>query len=420
MPNTTPYGLTYIVEVALSAATGTYGVWNASLWDTATWGPDVTWVDVSQWTRSFTTTRHFSRDLQAWEAGTANIVLDNRDARFSPTNTGGPYVTTGITQIRPWRPVRIRCVWAGVTYPVYRGYVVDWPETYVQPYPNGGDASVTMVCQDELASLARFDGLEQAAVGAGEVSGHRIHRILDNASSTAARDVDIGIMTMQATTLAANAVTELKLTADSEGGALFIDASGTVVFDGIYALIENNKSNTVQASFGDGPADLAISDIAAEYNGNLVTNVVQWARQNSTAQISVDLSSRALYGDSRSTRTDLMCETDAQVQTLADLWIQRYKDPEYRFSSIVIKPRNNPALLFPQVLGRKTRELIRVRRNPPGGITITRDVFIAGISHVVTGNEMQTTFELWSSNPYSSFTTSRWSTGVWDTDTWFY
>ena len=64
MSATTLYGLTYTVEVALSAATGTYGAWGAGLWDTATWGPDIIWTDVSQWVRSWTTQRRFSRDLQ--------------------------------------------------------------------------------------------------------------------------------------------------------------------------------------------------------------------------------------------------------------------------------------------------------------------------------------------------------------------
>lgn len=420
MSAVTLYGLTYTVEVALSAATGSYGAWNTGLWDTATWGPDIIWVDVSQWVRSFTTTRRFSRDLQAWEAGTASVVLDNRDARFNPVNLAGPYVTGGVTQVRPWRPMRIRCTWAGITYDVYRGYVVDWPETYVEPSPNGGDAYVTMACQDELASLARFNGFEQAPVGGGETSGQRIHRILNNAGHAGTRDIDIGRMTMQPTTLASNAVTDLKLTADSEGGAVWVDADGTVVFDGIYALIENTRSNTIQATFGDGPGELEVDEIVPNYNGDLVTNMAAYARQNGTQVLSADAASRALYQDKQDRRTDLMCETDTQVKTLADLWVQRYKDPEYRFSSIKLKPRGSPALLFPQVLGRKVRDLIRVHRRPPGDIAVTRDVFVAGISHTVTGDDMVTVFELWSGSPYTSYTTSRFDTGKWDTATWFY
>jgi hypothetical protein len=45
----------------------------------------------------------------------------------------------------------------------------------------------------------------------------------------------------------------MKLTTvvDSEGGALFVDADGTAIFEDQYALMENARSNTVQGTFVD-------------------------------------------------------------------------------------------------------------------------------------------------------------------------
>lgn len=420
MPKTTSYGLTFTVEVALSAATGSYGAWDSGLWDTATWGPDVVWTDVSQWVQSFTTRRRFSRDLQAWESGTASVALLNQDARFNPNNLSGPYVTAGVTGIRPWRPVRIRCTWAGVTYDVYRGYVTSWPES-IDYGPTGGRSIVTMLCQDELSSLARFDGLAIPLVGGGETTGKRTQRILDAAGHTGTRDIDNGVMTCQPTDMSVNTADALRATADSEGGAVWVDADGTVIFDNAYALIEESRSNTVQGVFGDVAGDLQVSDVGQEYNGDLLVNIASFSRSGGQVQSSSDATSRALYGDKRdSSKSSLVCETDPQVKTLADLWVQRYKDPEYRFTYVKLTPRRSPAALFPQALGRRVRDLIRVRRHPPGGLLVTQDVFISGVSHTVTLQEFTTLFDLWSSKPWTSFTTSRWDVDKWDTAQWFY
>jgi hypothetical protein len=424
MPATTPYGLTYTVEAALSAATGSYGAWDSGLWGTATWGPDIIWTDVSQYVRTITTQRRFDRDLQAWTAGSASVTLLNQDGRFNPNNLSGPYVSAGVTMVRPWRPMRIRFTWNGTTYDAYRGYVVSWPESIEEASPNAGVSTVTMVCTDEFGSLARFNGVTQALSGGGETTGARIHRILNAAGHTGTRAIDDGVMTCQPTDLGFNTVDGLKLTADSEGGAAWVDADGTVLFDGVFALIEKTRSNTVQAVFGDFPGDLPVADIGQEYNGDLLVNIVAWNRTNGAVQTSADATSRALYGDKQdSTKGNLVCEVDTQVKTLTDLWLQRYKDPEYRFTNITVKPRTDPSLMFPQVLERKIRDLIRVRRQPPGGITVTQDVFIAGVSHTVTADDFVTTFDLWSGKPYTTtpfVAAARWDTGKWDAAAWFY
>lgn len=415
-------GVTFTIEAAFSSSTGSYGVWDVGLWDTATWGPDIIWSDITAYVRQLTTARRFSRDLQQWEAGTATLVLDNRDGRFTPDNLSGPYVAAGVTGIRPWRPIRIRATYAGTTYYMYAGYTRHFKDSWLPgPGTGKGDAVTYLSCVDEIASLTRFDGLEMASQGGGETSGKRIHRILNNAGHTGPRDIDNGVMTMQATTLARNAVEELKLTADSEGGALYVLRDGTVCFDNAYALIENARSNTIQSTFGDaGGSQLGYYATEADDDGDLMKNIVSWARQNGAAVTSTDDSSRSLYGDARSTRTDLMCETDTQVQTLTDLYLARYKAPEVRSSAIELRPLRAPANLLPVVLGREVRDLVRVIRTPPGGFTITRDVYIAGISHAVTPHGWSTRFDLWSSAPYSSYTTDRWDTGLWDTATWFF
>jgi hypothetical protein len=414
-------GVTLTAEWALSAATGTYGAWDSAVWDTSTWGPDVLWTDVSRYLRgpggavSISSQRGFSRGLQGWDVGRASVRLGNRDRRFSPSNLSGPYVSAGVTGVRPWRPFRLSATYGGTRYPMYTGYGTDVQETWL---PGMADAYVTVPCEDEWARLGAVDGFAQSPVGAGEMSGPRVHRILDAAGYTGMRAIDIGQVTMQATDLSDSIVQALNVTADSEGGAVFIDADGTVIYERQSALVDNMRSNTVQATFGGGSGpELPCWDIAVAYNGDLVRNIASYTRIGGTAQTFADNTSRALYGDRRDSRPDLICETDAQALALAQWRVVQYAQPELRVTQIVVKPRTAPATLFPQVLGRRVRDLIQVVVRPLGGGTIVQNCHIAGIAHAITGDDWVTTFALWSATAYQAV--GRWDSATWDSSTFF-
>lgn len=412
--------VTLTVEVALSAATSTYGLWNSGIWDTSLWGPDVVFTDVSAYVRKVSTDRGFSRGVLTWQAGTASVTLNNRDGRFSPANTSGPYVSGGITQIRPLRPIRITAAYAGTTYPVYRGYVLSWTESWTGGAVGKGDSVTVLACADEFTRLAAVDGMETTPVGAGELAGARVHRILNAAGHTGDRDIDVGVNTMQATTLADKTLSELEKTMTAEGGALYVDAAGSVVFDQQTALVDNARSVVSQATFADDGTGLPYADAETAYNSDLVVNWTAYTASGGTAQSVFDATSRALYGDRRATETDLICETDGQALALAQWVVQQYKDPEYRFTSITIKPRRAPTTLWPQALGRLVRDQITVKRNPPGGFAITQSCHIAGVSHDITEDNWITTWQLWSATAYVGFASSRWDTGLWDSALWFF
>lgn len=391
------------VEIAFASGSG-FGVWDESVWDSATWGPDVTWTDVSAYLlheNGINVDRAFSRDLQGWNPGTCSFVLNNTDGRFSPTNLSGPYVTAGVTEVRPWRPVRIRAthVSSGVTYDVFRGYILSWGEVWER---GANLAQTTVSCVDELASLGRFDGFEQAAVGSGDTFGARMHRILNNAGHVGDRNIDVGSHTFQSTTLAGNAVTELKLTADSEGGTLWIDADGTVVGEGQESVLSDSRSNTVQWVLSDSPGagEYPYRDVDLAYDGDLVENVVSLARSGGTEQSASDLDSRALYGDKRYSRSDLVCSNDTQVAALATLRLLRHVDPELRMTAVHVKAPRSDTDLFPLILGAKPLDRLRVERTPPGGDAINQQVFVSGIHHRIDTVSWATKFDTSSTTGY--------------------
>lgn len=409
-------GPTLTVELGLNALpNGTYAVWDSAEWDdTQLWGPDLQWTDITAYLRSASTFLGRSREDDRYHAATFNGVFDNTDARFTPGNLTGPYVAAGVTQLRPKVPIRLRLTYNAVQYFIFYGLTTSWQDNFPA---SGKDAVTTISAVDPLSLLSAFNGVEQSPQGAGETSGLRMHRILSNAGWTLATDIDPGVVTVQETTLAGNAITEIDLTADSEGGAVWCDPDGTFVFEQQDALTVNTRSTASQATFSPaGGGDTEYQDPIPAYDDTLLRTIVRYARAGGTQQTARDLAAIAQYGEIDYTRNDLICETDDQVATLTALHLERWKAPEYRVVSIVLNPRRRPTVAWPQALGRRIRDRVTVTMPVPvSSFTMSNQAFIDGVAHSFDTSNWQTTFYFASATAYDDFSASLWDTAIWDT-----
>lgn len=110
------------------------------------------WTDVTSYVRSVSTRRGRNSDWDDMGSGTASIVLDNRDRRFDPTYTSGPYY--GLLQ--PRRQIRVTAdAGTGAGYvALFRGFVAGWP---VEVTDAGFDSTVTLQCFDILGLLSQAE-----------------------------------------------------------------------------------------------------------------------------------------------------------------------------------------------------------------------------------------------------------------------
>jgi hypothetical protein len=338
-----------------------------------------------------------------YNAGNGSIVLSNNSRKYDPTNLSGPYVSAGETLVLPMRQIRIRGTYNAITYGIMRAYADSWNLDWNGP--NWSEAEVPFT--DGFKVLEANDRIAVAPVGAGENSGARISRILDSAGWPAAdRDIATGNSTLQATTLAGSALTECFLTADSELGEFYVDGDGNMTFRNRHAMLLESRSNSVQATFGDGPGELQYSNngLTLSYDHETLANRAQVARAGGTQQVTTDATSISKYLTRTFNRTDLLLENDSAALSYAQWVLYTSKDPELRFDAIDINPLSDPATLMPQVLGREIGDRIQIIRRPPGGGTpITRDVFIRGISHKITPSTWKTRWILQSATKYGSF-----------------
>jgi hypothetical protein len=288
-----------------------------------------------------------------------------------PGGGGGPGTPHASASSRP----------ASYTFPLFSGFADDW----LVDWDGVWDSEVVVPCTDALGVFADNDRPAGPPVGAGELAGARVHRILDSLGWPALdRDISAGDSTLQATTLEGNGLAELQLVADTEIGALYQDGAGVVVFRNRSAILSEERSTVVQARFG--PGHLQYRDVGQTSDRTQMYNVVRITREGGVEQIASDAASIAEY---RTTRTypasGLLMQTDAAALSYAQWVLYLSKEPELRFTTLHIAPEADPQALFPQVLARGIRDRIWVERRPVGGRSVEREALIRGVTHDIRG-----------------------------------
>jgi len=303
-----------------------------------------------------------------------------------PNMTNLPESTTARTYVDPqgaeWT-VPANTIVAPERVPTWAGWVKQWQPEYPPMFDN--EATTELVGIDGIGILSGIDQREQTTQGAGEDTGARVSRILTNAGwSSNDRVIDTGIGTCQGTTLAQNAWSEAQLACDTELGELYVDGSGRFVFRNRHALILDDRSAQVQATFGDDPdeGEFEFVDMSITYDDEQIYNDVLIGRSGGTAQNATDATSVTEYGTRTFTRTDLIHQSDDVSEGYAAYVLALFKDPKVRIDSITLNARSSSEVQY-QAFTREIGDRILVRIRPPGrgGSAIEREGFIRGITH---------------------------------------
>jgi hypothetical protein len=363
-----------------------------------------TWTDVTlSGKHGISTKRGSDRVISPvirYDAGTATVHVNNTDRRFDPTVLDGPHATGTRTKVTPMKPIRIRATWNSVTYDVFRGFVDHWNADHIANVYS----EVAVLATDGFKVLSNRKRPAVAPVGAGELSGARVTRILDSVGwPPADRSIATGNSNLQETTLEGDALSELQAVAESEIGELYIDAGGKVVFRNRQAVILETRSNTVQATFGtNGEFTPAVARLVTD--DATFYNEIRATRTGGSEQVAGDTASQDEFLVKTYQASNLLLVDDTAAAGYASWILYVSKEPEVRFDFLEIHAHADPDNLFPQVLGREIGDRIRIIRQPSGGgDPITRDCFIRGIAHETTGATWITRWALQSATKYGSF-----------------
>jgi len=338
--------------------------------------------DITDRLLSATTQRGKSTALDRIDAGNSNIILDNFDRLFDPLYVDGTF----FSQLIPGKEVRISC--NGL--PVIHAFVDDIDIAY-EP---GNRSVVSIQAVDGLSGLT-VNNLPEVFPDV-ELSGARVTRILDLpevAWPLDRRSIDTGNSFMSDTdiTEGTQAVAYLQLVATSEAGEVFVSKDGKFVFKA-----RNSPPGSIDLIFSDEAsipgftvipfAELGVVYGSEElYNRIVLTNDQPTFPDEATAE---DAESQLVYGPRSYTVNGLLNNEVSDLQFLADFFLARFKEPQYRFSSLSVVMDILSEAQQNEVLDLEIGDIVQVKFTPSGiPPAIEQFVRVIGISHDWSNNE---------------------------------
>lgn len=281
--------------------------------------------DITNRTKSYTIDRGKAREFDGYQTGEISVTLDNRDRAFDPTFEDSPF----FGNIIPKREIRIST--NGIIS--FFGTVDDWN----LQYELGGQSEATVVASDGFSYLT--NQTLTGGTATPQTTGERITAVLDDPAvnwPATRRSIDTGSGTLGADVIEADApaLEYLRLVEKSEPGSVFIGKNGYFVFKD--RTVAPSSTDSVHLSdAGDG---IPYQDVRVVYGSELLYNeiVIGSTTTNSTA-IAYDYDSINEYGILNYTQTDLLMNTDEQVESMAVFLAQKYSQPEFRFETVSVR-----------------------------------------------------------------------------------
>jgi hypothetical protein len=332
--------------------------------------------DVTDDLRGVTVRRGRSRELERYQAGAATIDLNNDDRKYDPA--AGTAITAFGASMRPRKAVQI----TSNGYQVFNGVVEDWD----LDYRLDGDHVASVKVTDGFVFLAQQE-IEPHTTTA-QATGARIEAILDRSEIAwpdGKRDIDTGVATLQADAIGGtaanpqpvNALTYLQKVDESEQGALYIGANGSLTFRDRSSL-----QILTTTKFADDGTGIKFTNINASYGAEELRNRITVTRLNGGTATASGTASIAAYGAIDFEIKDTLYADDTQAQDLADLILTRYEEPLLRIDGIEVLLNDLTTAQVNEVLALELGALVQVVYTPSGiGDAIDQFVRLDQIEH---------------------------------------
>lgn len=301
------------------------------------------WEDITGYVRGMEWTRGADEPNGRPRVGAITVEIFNpTDGRYDPWVKYGP--------TRPGSVMRAGIISSTDTrangwVPLWTGVVEDWPIEHFGATRSGyrADSSVRVALNETLGELSQVNGTAGSAVGAGEGITARTARLLEGLwkfGLVTLWEDDFGVepsITLQATTMSGNRITELYLSADSVGAIVRSDVTGALLVTTNDIDRTDRLSEFSSADFGGGAIPLIVLDGSASDHDNAglwhimydadsvvtatnrdgIYNDYRWARVGGTQQVVEHSVSIGRFGRKTMERSELLSSTNADVLAVA-------------------------------------------------------------------------------------------------------
>ena len=344
-------------------------------------------VDVSNQVDSIQTNRGRNAQADQFQTGTLTLRIVDQNGDFNPQNPSSPYF--GL--LSPMRKVQITATYASVTYPIFSGFITSYSTNTPQNALDVVYTTITAVDAFRLAQNAQISTV--AGTSAGQLSGARVNALLDAIDWPASmRDVDPGLTTMQADPgTARTALAALQTVETSEYGALYVDATGSFVFQD-RALTSSSVSGT-PIEFNDDGTDISYFDAVWVLNDTLVYNRANVTRAGGSVQTASDAASIEKYFLHSYNQQGLLMETDAVALDYASAYVASRKETTVRCDAITLDlytDNYNAGIIA--ALDLDFFDPITITTNQPGASTLSKTLQIFGVAMDISPNRFKVRF----------------------------
>ena len=344
-------------------------------------------VDVSNRINRVETNRGRTALSDLFQTGSLTLRLTDQNGDFNPQNTSSPYYTF----LTPMKKVQITATYNNVTYPVFSGFITSYVTTYPQESEDVATTTIQAVDAFRLAQLAQISTVTGAS--SGDLSGLRVNEILDEIDwPISMRDIDTGLTTLQADPgTNRTALQALTTVAESEYGALYVDATGSFVFQDRDVTVASIAATPTL--FADDGTGIDYFDAAWILNDVLIFNKATITRLGGTAQVATNQASIDKYFLHSYFLDGLLMETDAVALDYAQAYVASRAETSIRCDAIVLDlytPNYDTGVVA--ALDLDFFDPITVLTTQPGGSTIEKTLQIFGVRMNITPNSWKTTF----------------------------
>lgn len=346
-------------------------------------------VDVSNRVMAATVRRGRSPLTDTFQTGSASIQIADQNGDFNPQNSSSPYYTL----LQPLRKIQIAGVdpSTGIAYAMFSGYITGYQYTQSRDTGSVSYTTITAVDGFQLLNLAQVSAVTGAV--AGETTGTRIGRILDAIGwPSSQRDIDAGLTTVQADPATTRtALSALQTVTTTEYGALYMDASGQVVFQD-----RNVTAGSVGGTptlFADDGSGIAYSNVQWILNDAQIFNDINITATGLAMQSASDATSISTYFRHSYSATDLLMQTTAEALNYAQAYLASRKDTTIRVDSMTLDlASSNYAAGVTAALTLDYFDPITIKQAQPNSTTLQKTFQIFGVAHDVRPGAWKTTF----------------------------
>ena len=344
-------------------------------------------VDVSNQVDYIKTQRGRNALSDQFQTGTLTLRIIDQNGNFNPLNPLSPYFEL----LTPMKKVQITATYSSVTYPIFSGFITSYVNTQPSDATEVAYTTITAVDAFRLGQLAQISTVTGAT--AGDLSGTRINQILDQIGwPSSLRDVDAGLTTMQADPgTARTSLQAMQTVTDSEYGALYVDATGSFVFQDRSVTAGSIGGTTTL--FADDGTGIKYANATWILNDSLVFNSATVTRTGGSPQNSFNQASIDKYFLHSYNLQDLLMQSDPVALDYAQAYVASRAETSIRVDAVELDlytDNYNTGIIA--ALDLDFFDPITVITTQPGGSTLEKTLQIFGVGNTITPNSFKTVF----------------------------